>query len=218
MTTPTHVPIFVSNSTDNTDVYRMEYIRLGSANLTYDVETAIGTLKVSGDYTYAIARVVINNKAAPCLCPTVYAQNYHSNDQIRETIPNMKALIMILTDWNHIQDLPKTLINASKLFNNQIYKKCLHAYTERLIKRILNEDQFHNATFVDKMKFINNALFLLSNIDHIRQNVIDIIVHDEYKNKKAKVIQRYWFECINNPYYKVCRRRLLHEFASLTTV
>ena len=46
----------------------------------------------------------------------------------------------------------------------------------------------------------------------------ELQLHNEKKHKAILLIQRSWRDCNENPKYKVCRRRLLLEFAEFSAI
>lgn len=108
-------------------------------------------------------------------------------------------------NWKKLWDVNRQW-DMSYVGCEEDYKRILCDF----VANIIVEECMRYCSFAERIKWCNEKPKYP--LDEVKNMVIARIVDAQYKEKKAKVIQRGWRNAISNPNYKLCRERLIREY------
>lgn len=135
---------------------------------------------------------------------------------------NLNKLIDNKWNWYYTVgtfETPQDTIKVILKCNKNIYNKFIY------ITGYGNESSFEienkNGLQYNNIKKVISACTFLNKLNQCKKcRIVSVNISTngyckECKNKAATIIQNQWRECISNPDYNICKKRLLQEFSNL---
>jgi hypothetical protein len=143
---------------------------------------------------------------------------------MRQTLEYNMYVNINLNYWEEFDELDPESIAVCERAITGCFVPIINRYRDTPAEKILDtcRDRSRHALFAAmNVAFPRNPLL---HVERVVSNIIEIYVVHTYaelrtemlmSNHHVHILQRTWREAISNPSHYVCRRRLLHEHATL---